>query len=45
MNFMLRGEEFMVEGMRNTVQNSARLAGHLGRSDGVQDALRAVRRR
>jgi HD-GYP domain-containing protein (c-di-GMP phosphodiesterase class II)/DNA-binding CsgD family transcriptional regulator len=42
MNFMLHGKEFMVEGMRNTVQTSARLAGRLGRSDGVQDALRFV---
>ena len=42
MDFMLHGKEFMVEGMRNTVQTSARLAGRLGRSDGVQDALRFV---
>ena len=42
MEFMLHGKEFMIEGMRNTVQTSARLAGRLDRSDGVQDALRFV---
>jgi len=41
-DFTLHGKEFMVEGLRNTVQTSARLADRLGRSPGVQDALRFV---
>jgi HD-GYP domain-containing protein (c-di-GMP phosphodiesterase class II) len=41
-DFTLHGKEFMVEGLRNTVQTSARLADRLGRSPGVQDAVRFV---
>src|SRR6185312_16238746 len=38
--FALNGKAFMIEGLQNAVQTSARLADRLGRSDAVQDALR-----
>jgi HD-GYP domain-containing protein (c-di-GMP phosphodiesterase class II)/DNA-binding CsgD family transcriptional regulator len=38
--FVVHGREFMVEGLRNTAEVAARLAGRLERSPGVQQGLR-----
>jgi HD-GYP domain-containing protein (c-di-GMP phosphodiesterase class II) len=40
--FVVRGREFMHEGLRNTAETAARLARRLGRSAGVQEGLRFV---
>ncbi len=39
-NFGLHGKEFMMEGLRNTGEVASRIAGRLGRSVDVQEALR-----
>lgn len=39
-DFTVRGRQFMIEGLQNTCDVAARFAGRLGRSAGVQDALR-----
>ncbi len=39
-DFGVHGKEFMQEGLRNTSEVAARIAGRLGRSTEVQDALR-----
>ncbi len=41
-NFAMHGRSFMVEGLQNTSDVAARLALRLGRSAGVQEALRFV---
>lgn len=41
-NFAMNGKAFMMEGLRNTSDVAARMAGRLGTSPGVQQALRFV---
>ena len=41
-NFVLRGRAFLLEGLENTSEVAARLARRLGRSPGVQEALRFI---
>lgn len=40
--FLVRGRPFIIEGLENTAEVASRLARRLGRSPGVQQALRSV---